>query len=448
MEISIPEPPIDPEILKTLPEVVKASPWLLYGQPDTQGKPFSPRLDVSQSQKDAISRGTVLLEHDGIQIIHPENPLVEEESEGLHLRVEAKDVPAHPKTPEEWKRWIKAWEMAIGAGKIVTEAQTSKDLWVSFSGEHDFSPGDHLAIEIFGRRPESPSWGRTVPMPTDPKYDHRTHRLPDEAIKGIEKTMRQYFHEYWIPLLEYVGVSPFPVDRIDPSDPKFIEKNMRDPEKPFFWKNELVFSTSKFNISACIAAHVRSGVHMMVEYNPDYAPIRPWEKLSDSMDGLIMTEMMGQILSETQYNGQPIIDRWKNSLTGSWFSKFYDLDHDQAFLEARHDKWKVSHLLRGKAGAKYYTKPPGTTAEKDAYGIPFWVPSKSEWRTKAHWHMLGARKGESMQQFEISVDKGESEWAELQGIGMDEIRFIREILNKELPTRIASAFPEESPRQE
>lgn len=421
-ELTTTQPEISSQILDKLPSVVRSNTWLLYGDTPADDKPYPRLFDVSLQQKDALSQGTVIYDREGIQIIHPENPLLQEQSEGLHLRIEAKDVPVHPQTPEEWRRWIRVWEYAIGAGKVLAENwdEAIPALWVNFSGQHDFSPADHLAIEIFGRNPTGKSWGRTASFPMQPDYNHRPDRIPDEQLTRFKKTVRRYF-DRWLSRLDSVHPFAAPNPVVSPAEPDFVNASKRDPEKPFFWQNELLWKTKKVRVVGVVAAHIASGVHLMVEYNEGYTPIRPWEQVTDAVEGLVVTETMGQLLRENPYQGSPLIHEFSDRLTGSWYSRFYSLDADEAVV-AGVPKRDLVHRFRGPLPEIKY-----------AAG---YQPPPHEWRTKAHWHMYGVRQGESFRLFAVSIDRGETEWEMLRGLGREKMLFIRDLLNEKLPSRI------------
>jgi hypothetical protein len=136
----IPVVRIPEDLLKGLAPAAN-TPWLVYGEaPARPGDlPYPKAPEVTAAQKEAFLEGDVIFSHDGIDIVHPANPFINEtEEQGLHLRIIARDIPGRPKTAEDWRRWHEAWAMAFGAGKVGTEGQRTKFLWQNFINRTDF----------------------------------------------------------------------------------------------------------------------------------------------------------------------------------------------------------------------------------------------------------------------------------------------------------------------
>ncbi len=251
-------PLIPAETVDKLPFVAKTR-WLLYGEgppPTVSGPDYPKRAIVSATQKEELLRGDSIFEHDGIALIHPENPFIKENEEGgMHLRIVARDVPVHPKTREEWRKWNKAWTIAFGVAKVSTQGGATEALWQNFISRTDFSPDDHLVIEFFGRSPKGPSWGKTLPLPENASFDHRSERLSADLMSGFTRILERYFPAHWIAGLKQVEVFKERPFVYSPDSPNFIAKKQREPGKPFFWKNELLFKTNKLSVNGVFAAH-------------------------------------------------------------------------------------------------------------------------------------------------------------------------------------------------
>ncbi len=430
-------------ILNTLPDAAK-TPWLLHGQdsPPTISAPDYPkRAIVSAAKKEELLRGDTLFEHDGIAVIHPENPFIKEKEEGgMHLRIVAKDVPVHPKTREEWRKWNEAWTIAFGVAKVSTQGSATEALWQNFISRTDFSPEDHLVIEFFGRSPKGPSWGKTLPLPEDATFDHRSERFTSEQMFGFREILDRYFPAYWIPGLKEVEVFKARPMVHSPASPSFIGANKREPGNPFFWKNELLLKTDKLSVMGVFAAHVSSGVHLMTEFDPSVVPARPWEDVCTALEGLDITEAAAQLLEETQFEGKPLAARTRDTLTGSWFGRFSevkDLDYAVGGEKKRlarsfrgllpDSRRRLEEMIRSK------TIFPEDLEHYNAF-------KQKAWATKAHLHLYGTRhEDEAMVHFQRGIDNGDPEWSKLRPVGMGWMKAVREILNSQLVDRIAPA---------
>lgn len=433
---------IPQEILNRLPQAAK-TPWLLYGedkevlaQPD-----YSKRANVSAIQKEDLLRGDRIFEHDGIEVIHPENPFIKENEEGgMHLRIVARDVPVHPKTREEWRKWNEAWTIAFGVAKVSTQGSQTEALWQNFINRTDLSPDDYLVIEFFGRSPKGPNWGKTLPLPEDTSFDHRPERLSAEQMSGFTRILEGYFRTFWIPGLKEVEVFRQRPMALPPDSPSFMEKNRRDPDKPFFWKNELLFQTDRLSVKGVFAGHVRSGVHLMTEFDPSVVPARPWEDVCTALEGLDMTEAAAQLLEETKYESEPLAARTRDTLTGSWFRAFSEVQELKYSIGS--EKKRLARSFRGvlpdsRRRLEEMIKNKAIAPKDLQHHYEF---NKNAWATKAHVHLYGTRyQDEAMIHFARGIDHGDSEWSNLRPVGMDWMKAVRDVLNSRLIDRLAPA---------
>jgi len=171
---------------------------------------FVPIPDIPQIVKDRLSTGEMLWDDGETRIYYPSGPLVPG-SEGIHLRVESRGVPIHPKTREEWGGWFRHHGIMIGASEVVSQGGDLPDLWQSLIGQSEYTPTGHLVSDIIGRSPYGKSWKpeglETAPMPSVP-FDFSKDRIDPKTIFHFGRVLNRFFRSSWLGQMENAHVFP------------------------------------------------------------------------------------------------------------------------------------------------------------------------------------------------------------------------------------------------
>lgn len=307
---------------------------------------------IPDAQKEALSRGLILWQDKTTKIFYPENPLVPAE-EGVHLRIESRGIPQHPKTREEWHGWMEHWAKMIGAGKVVSEGADLPDMWQSFIGSSEYTPRDYLATDLIGRNPHGTSWKptglETAPLP-NPNYDNRDKRVDSDKLEHLGAVLERFFRKDWSPALEKLSVYPEGITVYPPGSEQFQFVYDRNMKLPWPSASEPLFVAKEAEVVAILTPHLKTGIHLMIGF-PD-APKRPWHNTQKALEGLALGEASGQILGMTPYEGLPLAADWSVRATGSWPAQFKEaytdpVLHDAIFgAEAKPPKW-VKRRQRG-----------------------------------------------------------------------------------------------------
>src|SRR3989338_7289207 len=380
----------------------------------TEAQDYLKIQPVPERQKEALGRGDLIWQDGETRIYYPDNPLIPA-GEGIHLRIESAKVPAHPKTPQEWKEWNRHWAKTIGAGKVVSEGRALPDMWQSFVGQTEYSPSDHLVTEIIGRNPEGKSWGRTAPFP-GPLYDNRGARIPQEQVIKFKETLSRYFDRFWMPDLEKVSLFSDGLTVFSPESDEFKEVFHEKTHAPYPWQSEPVIATNLFDIIAVLHPHLRSGIHFVVELkNP---PRRAWRDLNTSLQALSTAESVAQLLEENTFNGEPLAVWTSVRATGSWFGGFQEFLKDPSFKNQEIPrKW----LKRKYKGAK------------TRLGV-------KDWTMNFHPHVYGARYADELIRLaQRPKHEGEPDWEGIEVMPEEKRLIIRDILNAKLPEKLENA---------
>jgi hypothetical protein len=407
------------------------------------------RENQIEVEQDGLDDGIDVWSDGETRMFYPENPLVTKE-EGIHIRIESKDVPLHPNTSEEWKKWIEHWEKTIGVGKVISEGRDLQDMWQSFIGRTEFTPSGHLVTDVIGRKPEAESWTKTAPMP-DPGYDHRKDRMSDEDVKKFGDTLQRYYRQYWIPEIQNISVFPDGITVYPPPEKLPILENLPEDENEmkrlllsfenggeFFehsyiknmtnqypWQSEPMMVSDKIQFQALLHPHLKSGVHILVGLQGK-APRRPWRDVNKALEGLVAAEICGQILEETEYEGKSIADWTSIRATGSWFGGFTKLSDDDRFNDSDIPrKWLKRHYR----GAPTRLAREG---EIDEMG----EPKNEDWEMSYHPHVYGGQKGELMRLTQRPRHEGGVDWEGIEPINHGARWELRDQLNKEFVERL------------
>ena len=159
----------------------------------------------------------------------------------------------------------------------------------------------------------------------------------------------------------------------------------------------------------------------MTEFDPSVVPARPWEDVCTALEGLDTTEAVAQLLEETQFEGKPLAARTRDTLTGSWFGRFFEVNGVDYRVGS--EKKRLALQLRGPL-------PESLARAGD---------SKRR-VTKAHFHLYGTQyEDEAMVHFTRGIDNGDPEWSNLRPVGMGWMKAVRQVLNSQLIDRVAPA---------
>lgn len=369
-------------------------------------------------------RDNVLWSDKETVISYPENPLVPQ-SEGIHLRIVSENVPLHPKTPEEWQGWLVHWAKAIGVGKVVSEGRALPDMWQSFIGQTEFSPGLGLTTEVIGRNPHGESWGKTAPLPSDQNYDNARERIEPEKLEDVKKVLQRYFSKYWIPELPKVRVFSEGLAVTPPESEAFKESDEQNNSLPFPWQSQVLFKSDIADVVYIRHPHLASGIHYMVSVTD--APRRPWRDLNRSLQGLAIAESVAQLLESTNYNGKPLAAWTSVRATGSWFGGFQNLQEEPAFLDPN---TPAKMLKRFHKGARTKLDPKDLKRE-DQRG--------NDWKMSFHPHVYGAKhKGDPIRLTKRPRHERGADWEGIIELPLDERNFLRGVLNERLPLMLQS----------
>lgn len=288
---------------------------------------------VPEAQMEVLNRGSELWRDQETRMWYPENPLVPKQ-EGLHIRVET-DAPIHPKTREDWQKWLRHWAKVFGAGKVLSEGMAMPDMWQSFVGQSEYTQEGKLVTDIIGRNPTGESWGKTAPF-SNPDYDHRGQRFSEDEIKQYRETLSRFFQRFWIPELAKVDLFSEGVKVSPPGAAKFQEVYKRNTKLDWPWASEPMLVSDKVEIVAILVPHLKTGIHFLI--GGENAPSRPWRNLNSSLQMMATAEAAAQILEQVSYQGAPVAGWESIRATGSWFGEFMKLleneDFRTLFLEA------------------------------------------------------------------------------------------------------------------
>ena len=299
---------------------------------------------IPDTQKEALSSGDTLYRDKQTRIYYPDNPLVPV-SEGIHLRIESERVPAHPKTQEEWREWLRHWGKVIGAAKVVSEGADLSDMWQSLIGASEYSPKDHLVTDIIGRNPKGESWKpaglETAPLP-DPSYNNRDKRVDAKTVEHLGKVIDRYFHQEWMPHLNTIDIFPNGLTVHPPGSKEYDFVFNRNTKLEWPDTSEPLLVADQAEVIAILVPHLKTGIHLMLGV-PD-SPKRPWHNLTRVLESFAVAEASGQALGSTQYEGLPLAADWSMRATGSWYGGFKDVYsdsvlHDAIFNDTVPPKW-------------------------------------------------------------------------------------------------------------
>jgi hypothetical protein len=308
---------------------------------------------IPDVQKEALSHGDILWQDAQTKIYYPENPLVPA-SEGIHLRIESPDVPAHPKTSEEWRGWLRHWGKMIGAAKVVSEGADLPDMWQSLIGASEFSAKDHLVTDIIGRNPKAESWKptglETAPLP-GPLYNNRDKRVDALSVEHLGKVIGRYFQREWIRHLNTIDIFSNGLTVHPPGSKEYDFVFDRNTKLEWPDMSEPLLVADQAEVIAILVPHLKTGIHLMLGV-PD-SPKRPWHNLTRVLESFAIAEASGQALQSTQFEGLPLAADWSIRATGSWYGGFKDtysdpVLHDAIFKDQKPPKW----LKRRQRGIK------------------------------------------------------------------------------------------------
>ncbi len=373
----------------------------------------------------SLSRGDELWHKGNTSIVYPENPLVPS-TEGIHLRIEAKDVPLHPRTPEEWKGFLDTWALAIGSGKVISEGRTLDDMWQSFIDRTEYSPTDHLVIDVIGRNPKGESWAKTAPLP-DADYDNRANRLPAEMVKQFGDTLNRYFDRFWLPHVKEAKLFGEEM-RVDlPGSPHFQEVFDRNNNLPFPWQSDPLFVSNYIDAVAILHPHLKSGLHIYI--GVANAPHRPWNDLPRALQAVGLAEATAQIFEDTNLEGQAIAAETSVRITGSWYGGFKDLASDPDFQE-KFGKVPAKWFKR-RFREKVSEKPDVITTDKAG-------PPKA-WTMSFHPHVYGVRSEDELMRLTARPrHEGGADWEGIEAMSVEKRAALRDALNEKLPQMLTA----------
>ncbi len=378
---------------------------------------------ILPEQLSSLSEGDELWHNDKTRIFYPENPLVSAQ-EGIHLRIESKDVPLHPKTPAEWKGFLETWAIAIGSGKVISEGRALDDMWQSFIDRTEYSPDDHLVIDVIGRNPTGKSWAKTAPLP-DADYDNRNARLPSKKVQEFGETLQRYFRRFWLPHVQKVDLFSQEMNVDLPGSEGFNKKFQNNTALPFPWQSEPLFVSNYIDAVAILHPHLKSGLHIYI--GVANAPHRPWNDLPRALQAVGLAEATAQVFEEIQVNGQAIAAETSVRITGSWYRGFKDLASDPDFVEnfgRVPTKW-----FKRRFREKVAVDPPGVTViTTDKAGPP------KAWTMSFHPHVYGVRTpNELMRLTQRPRNEGGSDWEGIEAMSPEKRIALRDALNARLP---------------
>lgn len=381
--------------------------------PESPGD-FLRKQPILPEQHAGLARGDEMWRSGNTRMYYPENPLVPA-TEGIHLRIESTDVPLHPKTPDQWKRFLETWAVAIGSGKVISEGQALDDMWQSFIDRTEYSPDDHLVIDVIGRNPKGESWAKTAPLP-DADYDNRAHRLPPEKVEQVKDTLTRYFRSVWTPHIQETRLFAEDLTVDPPGSPHFQEVFEKNNNLPYPWQSDPLLVSNYVDAVAILHPHLKSGLHIYI--GVANAPHRPWNDLPRSLQAIGLAEATAQIFESTQFEGKPIAAETSVRITGSWYGGFKDLARDPEFTEKF-----------GRVPAKWFKR------KHRGASVPS-LGGSNAWTMSFHPHVYGVRHGELMRLTTRPRNEGGADWEGIEAMSKGKRTALRDALNSRLPKMV------------
>lgn len=315
-------------------------------------------MGIEFPETNILPPGNFELFSDGMtQLIYPDNPLVKAR-EGFEVRLDSPNVPVHPHNKTEWEGWLQHEAKTIWAAYVLFAGGAIPDnVWQSFIGQLRGSPKDHLVTEVVGRNLTGESWAQTLPLPTG-EYDHRGSRVPASQAEKYKAVFERFYGRFAKNKLVDINLLPEGLKIFDLDSEDFQKRSQEYQQKDFPWQEDLLVATDQFDIVAVLHPHLQSGIHLVVHARnlPQPSDVhgpkipRPWCQLEQSLVVLAASEMVSQVLEETEFEGNPIAAWSSIRATGSWFGGFEQLRNRQAFENVMNGKasWnQLKHWMRG-----------------------------------------------------------------------------------------------------